>query len=175
MKVFFGGPGSDNQRGVSGGCEDDTRSQRVRAAQHVATGRSLGVAERELLESRKLCADANLPWRRSPLEKLRDALPVLLAARKAVVFDGAEPIDAIQQAGMAGIECWWAREALLSVIPSATLQLWQADPAVKQSDRTRAFDRAIRLCRRALGHKGGWTVGDERLWRELPRLMGVTS
>ncbi len=103
------------------------------------------------------------------------ALPVLLSARRAVVFDGADAIDAIQQAGHAGIECWWARQALLSVIPSSTLQLWQADPSVKQSDRTRALDRAIRLCRRAFGHRGGWTVGTERLWRDLPRLLGAAD
>lgn len=94
----------------------------------------------------------------SPDEKLRAALPVLLAARKAVVFDGAQPIDAIQQAGGARVECWFAREALLRVVPMPTLQQWQADPGVKQSDRTRAFDRAIRLARAAFGHRGGWRV-----------------
>lgn len=97
--------------------------------------------------------------RLSPAEQHRAALPVLLAARHAVVFDGAAPIDAIQQAGAAGLACWWARQALSSVVPSTTLQQWQADPSVRQSDRTRAFDRAIRVARRAGGHKGGWTVG----------------
>ena len=91
-------------------------------------------------------------------ERLRAALPVLLSARRAVVFEEASPIDAIQQAGMASLACVWAREALLGFVSTPTLQQWQADPSVKQSDRTRAFDRAIRLCRRACGHKGGWHV-----------------
>lgn len=94
----------------------------------------------------------------SPAEKLQAALPVLLAARRAVMLDGAEPIDAIQEAGRARVACWFARQALASVVPSPTLQQWQADPSVLRSDRTRAFDRAIRLCRRAFGHRGGWTV-----------------
>ncbi len=91
-------------------------------------------------------------------ERHRAALSVLIAARRAVVFEGAEPIDAIQQAGSAGIACWWARQVLSSVVSSVTLQQWQLDPSVMQSDRTRAFDRAIRVCRRAFGHKGGWVV-----------------
>lgn len=96
----------------------------------------------------------------SPVEKLRAALPILLAARRAVVLEGAQPIDAIQQAGLAGVECWFARTVLLGVVPAVTLQAWQLDPSVKASDRTRAFDRAIRLCRRAVvGHRGGWAVG----------------
>ncbi len=92
------------------------------------------------------------------VERLQAALPVLLAARRAVVFEAASAIDAIQQAGSAGLACWWARQALSSVVPAATLQQWQLDPNIRQSDRTRAFDRAIRLCRRAFGHKGGWSV-----------------
>lgn len=91
-------------------------------------------------------------------EQHRAALPVLLAARRAVVLDGDEPIDAIQRAGEAGLACHFARQLLLSVVPSVTLQAWQLDPAVKQSDRTRALDRAIRVARRALGHRGGWSV-----------------
>lgn len=93
-------------------------------------------------------------------EKLRAALPVLLAARRAVVFEGTLPIDAIQNAGEAGIASWFARELLLRVVPAPTIQLWQSDPLVKQSDRTRAFDRAIRLARGAFGHCGGWRLSD---------------
>jgi len=94
-------------------------------------------------------------------ERHRAALPVLLEARRAVVIDGAQPIDAIQQAGMARIECWFAREILLRFVPKVTLQQWQFDPSVMLSDRTRAFDRAIRFARRAFGHKGGWRVSAE--------------
>lgn len=91
-------------------------------------------------------------------EQHRAALPVLLAARKAVVLDGAQPIDAIQQAGNAGLACHWARQLLLDVVPTPTLQQWQLDPSVLRSDRTRAFDRAIRTARHAFGHRGGWSV-----------------
>ncbi len=95
---------------------------------------------------------------RLPAEKLRAALPVLLAARRAVVLDGTEAIQALQDAGGPTLATWYAREVLLRVVPGVTLQLWQADPSVKQSDRTRAFDRAIRIARAALGHRGGWVV-----------------
>lgn len=91
-------------------------------------------------------------------EQHRAALPVLLLARRAVVLDGAQPIDAIQEAGKASLASWWARQLLTSVVPAVTLQQWQADPAVLRSDRTRAFDRAIRIARRAYGHRGGWSV-----------------
>ncbi len=94
----------------------------------------------------------------TPVEKHQAALPVLLAARRAVVLDGAQPIDAIQQAGAGGLACWFARQLLLGVVPAVTLQAWQSDPSVKASDKTRAFDRAIRLARRAFGHRGGWQV-----------------
>jgi hypothetical protein len=91
-------------------------------------------------------------------QRRQASLPILIAARKAVVLDGALPIEAIQEAGQGGLVCHFARQVLLSVTPSATLQAWQLDPTVKQSDRTRAFDRAIRLARGAFGHRGGWAV-----------------
>lgn len=92
-------------------------------------------------------------------QQLQQALPILLAARRAVVL-GGDAIDAIQRAGNASLACHFARRLLLSVTSSVSLQAWQMDRAVKQSDRTRAFDRAIRLARAAFGHRGGWVVAD---------------
>lgn len=91
------------------------------------------------------------------VEKDLAALPVLLAARRAVVLDGAEPIAAIQEAGRAEVECHYARQLLERVL-GLQLYGWQTSPKTLQSDRTRAFDRAIRLARRAQGHRGGWCV-----------------
>lgn len=92
-------------------------------------------------------------------EKLRRALPVLLAARKSVVLGGhREVIGAIQEAGNSGIECHWARELLLEVVAAPNLIAWQTNLTTRQSDITRALDRAIRLARRGLGHRGGWRV-----------------
>lgn len=99
-------------------------------------------------------------------EQHRAALPVLLAAR-AAVMSGTALVEAIQEAGEAGLACHWARQVLQLVVPSATLQQFQADLSVKQSDRTRAIDRAIRLARRAFGHRGGWSVSPPVEW--LPR------
>lgn len=97
------------------------------------------------------------PWQLTREQQLRAALPVLLAARKAVVLEGAEPIDAIQQAGEAGIASHYARSVLLEVVGGNLIE-WQSKAATRQSDHTRAFDRAIRLARGAFGHRGGWRV-----------------
>ena len=95
-------------------------------------------------------------------EQLRRALPLLQAARRAVVLHGAlDVIDAIQQAGAARVECSWARRVLSAVVTAPSLLQWQADLAVLQSDRTRALDRAIRACRRPDVRRGGWLVALE--------------
>jgi len=97
--------------------------------------------------------------RASKAEQLRRALPVLLAARRSIIFgEHRDAIDAIQSAGKAGIECHWARQVLQSVVPSASLIAWQADLSIRQSDFTRALDRAIRLCRAPDARRGGWSV-----------------
>ena len=93
-------------------------------------------------------------------EQLRRALPLLQAARRAVILEGVrDVIDAIQSAGGARIECHWARAELQAVIPSPSLIAWQTDVSVRQSDLTRALDRAISVCRRADARRGGWHVG----------------
>lgn len=92
-------------------------------------------------------------------QQLRAALPILLAARRAVVVGGElDVINAIQTAGNAGLACHWARQVLQRVIPSVALLAWQTDLSVRQSDRTRALDRAIRVCRAVDRRRGGWTI-----------------
>ncbi len=92
-------------------------------------------------------------------EQLRRSLPVLEAARRSLIENGdRDVVDAIQQSGGAGLECWWARQILQSVIPSVSLIAWQCDPSVRQSDFTRCLDRAIRLCRQPDSRRGGWRV-----------------
>lgn len=97
-------------------------------------------------------------------EQLRGALPVLIAARQSIIDNGdRDVVDSIQQAGGAGLACWWARQILQSVVPSVSLLAWQQDVTVRQSDITRCFDRAIRLCREPDARRGGWRVrGVER-------------
>lgn len=90
-------------------------------------------------------------------EQLRRALPVLLAARRSIVLGGhREVINEIQVAGNSGIECHWARGILLEVVPAADLIAWQSNLSIRQSDITRALDRAISIARRGLGSLGGW-------------------
>lgn len=96
-------------------------------------------------------------------EQLKAALPVLLGARRLVVLDGYQPVDAIQTAGRCGIASWWARMLLARVVPSPNLLAWQLDPLIRASDKTRAFDRAIRIARHSVfGHRGGWVVSPAR-------------
>lgn len=101
-----------------------------------------------------------MPFTKTPeAEQLRRALPLLLATRRAVVVSGArDVIDELQQAGRGGIESHWARQALLRFVSAVSLQSWQSDLNVRQSDLTRALDRAIRLCRRVDGRHGSWNV-----------------
>ncbi len=96
-------------------------------------------------------------WGLSQSEQLHRALPVLEAARRDVVA-GDDPLNAIAQAGRSGIECEYARRALRLVLFEWNLLSWQESKGLRKSDKTRAFDRAIRLCRRVKGRKGGWRV-----------------
>lgn len=90
-------------------------------------------------------------------QQRRRALPILVAARQEII-DGVLPLRAIAEAGEAGIECEFARRILRKVLFEANLMTWQSSHSTRQSDRTRAIDRAIRFARGAFGHRGGWAV-----------------
>ncbi len=90
-------------------------------------------------------------------QQLQLALPVLLAARELVLC-GVSPLTAIIDVGGGGLAGWYARQALFSVMPAARCLPDNLDRSVIQSDRLRGLDRAIRLARRAFGHRGGWAV-----------------
>ncbi len=90
-------------------------------------------------------------------DQLRLGLPVLILAREDIL-KGVMPLEAIAEAGKAGIACEYARRALRLVLWRNDLLAWQNDISVRQSDKTRAIDRAIRLCKRVNGRKGGWRV-----------------
>lgn len=99
-------------------------------------------------------------------EQFRLALPVLVAARHSVLA-GELPLEAIAAAGNARIECEYARRALRAALWEGNLLSWQTSAALRQSDKTRALDRAIRLCRRVDAKRGGWKVSAIPLTREV--------
>ena len=82
------------------------------------------------------------------LEKLRAALPVLLAARRLVILDAEEPLQAIALAGNCKIECEFAREAMRFVLWEPYLQSWQEHPLTTRGVITKAFDRAIKYAKK---------------------------
>lgn len=90
-------------------------------------------------------------------DQCRRALPVLVEARQRVI-GGEEPLAAIADIGRAGIVCEYARRALRAVLFHENLLTWQASRATSRSDLRRAFDKAIRLCRRTDVRRGGWSV-----------------
>lgn len=92
-------------------------------------------------------------------EQYRRALPVLLAAR-AKHLEGTGPLDAIRWSTEVPIEWIYAQRAFEAANPLVDLARWAMHGGVLQSDGTRFFDRAIRLARRAFGHRGGWVVSD---------------
>ncbi len=154
---------SDNQRIVSGESNNHTSHQSLPVLLHLATGQSRAVAECELceplapLQSKPM---ASKPWRApSPEEQLRAALPVLVRARQDII-NGEDPLAAIGDAssGLPPIVYVYARRALNEIL-GEDVNTWRTRPgAALQSARTRVFDRAIRLARRAFGHRGGWSV-----------------
>lgn len=98
------------------------------------------------------------PFTRAAVEEQRRlALPVLLAARE-LVLAGAAPVDAIAEAGNGTIAAEFARRALRGATFEVNLLTWQSRAGITASDKTRAFDRAIRLCRSVEARRGGWQV-----------------
>ena len=154
-KTFAGPTESHNQR-IRNFDEKILESRRALGLPpQLATGQSRAVAKRELRGSRVPMPTAL--WGLDRSDQLRLALPVLMGARKAILA-GEDPLQAIAVAGDCGIACEYARRALRLVLYRQNLLEWQEDPAVKQSDRRRAMDAAIRLCKRVDGKKGGWRV-----------------
>ncbi len=88
---------------------------------------------------------------------MRRALSVLLAAR-AKHLAGVGPLDSLRGSTDVPIDWVYAQRTFEQANPSISLFRWQQHGGVLRSDGTRAFDRAIRLARRAFGHRGGWAV-----------------
>lgn len=147
---------SDNRRSANSAVANATRIRVARAALQLTTSRAHGVAEQRSTTEPRL-SQVSQPWKLSEAEQLRAALPVLVAARQQVVA-GTPPLEAIAEAGRAGIVAEYARRALRLVVCDQNLLAWQSHPATVQSARTRALDKAIRVARRAFGKRGGWTV-----------------
>ena len=134
----------------------------LKLSPQIATARAQAAAESQ---ARNGCLTPmpTVLWGLDRSAQLRLALPVLLAARSAILA-GEEPLAAIADAGNGRIECEYARRALRIVLWHENLLVWQSCRSTSQSDRTRAIDKAIRLCKRVDGKKGGWrvSVAEER-------------
>ncbi len=70
--------------------------------------------------------------------------------------DTADPLVAIGRVAGGTIAYWHAR-VVFEKANRVQLINWETS-GILQSDCTRYFDRAIRLARRAFGHKGGWLI-----------------